>query len=281
MSGSEEAPRPDIPDEEEVAPDEVESSRAPLLDHLIELRGRLIVAALAILGGFLVCFAFAGPLYQVLLIPFEEAAARYDAGNAEGLRLIFTAPLEFFLVKVKLALLGAVIVAFPVVAWQLYAFVAPGLYRNERGALLPFLGAMPVLFLLGAAVVFFIVLPLVMHFALRQQIVEAGVVTVSLLLKVSDYFSLATALIFAFGASFQLPVVLTLLAKAGLVTSRGLRRFWRYAVVVVFVAAMFLTPPDIISQTILALPILVLYELSIWCVKLVERRRDRADREAA
>lgn len=274
-----ETPRPDITDEEE--PDEVEASRAPLLDHLTELRNRLIIVSLVTLAAFAAAFAVAGHLFELLVIPFEQAKARYDPQDVEGLRLIFTAPLEFFLVKVKLALLGAVIVAFPVIAWQAYAFIAPGLYRQERGALLPFLFAMPVLFLIGAALVYYVVLPLIMHFSLRQQILAESV-SISLLPRVEDYFKLVTALIFAFGAAFQLPVVLTLLAKAGLVTSSMLRKFWRYAVVVIFVAAMFLTPPDIISQSILAVPILALYELSIWCVKLVERgKRKRDEAEAS
>ncbi len=272
-----ETPRPDITDADE-DPDEVESSRAPLLDHLTELRNRLILISLVTLAAFAATFAIAGHLFEFLVIPFEEAKARYNPEDVEGLRLIFTAPLEFFLVKVKLALLGAVIVAFPVIAWQAYAFIAPGLYRQERGALLPFLFAMPVLFLIGAALVYFIVLPMIMHFSLRQQILHEGV-AISLLPRVEDYFKLVTSLIFAFGAAFQLPVVLTILAKAGLVTSSMLRKFWRYAVVVIFVVAMFLTPPDIISQTILAVPILGLYELSIWCVKLVERGKRK--REAA
>ncbi|WP_051122799.1 twin-arginine translocase subunit TatC [Euryhalocaulis caribicus] len=273
MSGSQ-TPPPDITDKDD-SPDEVESSRAPLLEHLTELRSRLIFSSLVILAAFIVCFIFAGPIYKLLLVPFQNAAERYNDGQGRELQLVFTAPLEFFLVKVKLALVGAVVVAFPVVAWQLYAFVAPGLYKNERGALLPFLGAMPVLFAIGAAMVFYVVLPLVMNFALRQQIMEEGIVSVSLLPKVSDYFSLVTALLFAFGAAFQLPVVLTLLAKAGFVTSTGLRKFWRYAVVVTFVLSAFVTPPDIISQTVLAIPILLLYEISIWCVKLIERRREK------
>lgn len=272
-----ETPRPDISDEED--PDEVEASRAPLLDHLTELRNRLIIVSLVTLAAFAVAFSVAGHLFEFLVIPFEQAKARYDPQDVEGLRLIFTAPLEFFIVKVKLALLGAVIVAFPVIAWQGYAFIAPGLYRQERGALLPFLFAMPVLFLIGAALVYYIVLPLIMHFSLRQQILAEGV-SISLLPRVEDYFKLVTALIFAFGAAFQLPVVLTLLAKAGLVTSTMLRKFWRYAVVVIFIVAMFLTPPDIISQTVLAIPILALYELSIWSVKLVERGRRKRDAES-
>ena len=139
MSGSQ-TPPPDITDKGD-SPDEVESSRAPPLEHLTELRSRLIFSSLVILAAFIVCFIFAGPIYKLLLVPFQNAAERYNDGQGRELQLVFTAPLEFFLVKVKLALVGAVVVAFPVVAWQLYAFVAPGLYKNERGALLPFLGA--------------------------------------------------------------------------------------------------------------------------------------------
>jgi len=262
------------PDEREDGSDEIEASRAPLMEHLVELRSRLIVIAASTFGAFIICFIFAGPIYQIWLDPFQAAAERYREAGAAELQLIFTAPLEFFFVKMKLALIGALVVAFPVIAWQAYAFIAPGLYRNERGALLPYLFAMPVLFTLGASVVYFGVLPLIMQFALGQQVSGEGDVAVNLLPRVSDYFSLVTSLVFAFGATFQLPVVLTLLAKAGIVTSKGLRKFWRYAVVAVFVVAMFVTPPDIISQTILAVPVLLLYEISIWCVKLIERGRE-------
>jgi sec-independent protein translocase protein TatC len=292
---------------------DIEASRAPLLDHLIELRARLIRCAVALTIGFFVCFAFATQLFDLLLHPFSIAAqllavraqthhagSGFDvAGFFTGARdmflaligvldlpatpgkvtsLIFTAPLEFFFTKVKLAALGAVALCFPVLAWQIYAFVAPGLYRRERRAFLPFLLAAPLLFLAGAALVYFMILPFVLWFSLSQQIVGAGAISVQLLPKVSDYFSLVTTLVLAFGLCFQLPVVLTLLGMAGMVSSRTLMSGWRYAVVGVFAVAAVVTPPDPISQTLLALPIILLYFASVGCVKLIELRRARSER---
>ncbi|MFN3514051.1 MAG: twin-arginine translocase subunit TatC [Phenylobacterium sp.] len=287
----------ELPDDEA----EIESSRAPLLDHLTELRSRLIVCVAALTAGFVLCFVFATQIYNFLLHPFEVAAHMFAAQQSggengpfdllavlvglkdvapeggENLRLVFTAPLEFFFTKMKLAAFGAVVVTFPVLAWQVYGFVAPGLYKRERRAFLPFLVASPSLFLLGAAMVYFVILPFVLWFSLSQQIVGSGSISVELLPKVSDYLTLVTTLLLAFGLCFQLPVVLTLLGMAGIVSSEALRTGRRYAIVGVFVVAAILTPPDPISQTLLALPILLLYEVSIWCVRLIERRRARED----
>lgn len=280
---------------------EIEASRAPLLDHLIELRGRLIVCVVAVVLGFLVCFGFAGRIYELLLHPFQLAGQIFAAqqkGEAHGAfdllfvlvglksvaavtggapNMIFTAPLEFFFTKLKLAGFGAVVVAFPILAWQTYAFVAPGLYKRERRAFLPFLVASPVLFVAGAALVYYVILPFVLWFSLSQQIVGATGVQVQMLPKVSDYLTLVTTLLLAFGLCFQLPVVLTLLGMAGLVNSTMLWKGWRYAVLAVVVVAAVVTPPDPISQLLLAGPIIALYFLSIGCVKVIELRRGARD----
>lgn len=296
---------------------EIEASRAPLLDHLVELRQRLIVCIVAIVAGFLVCFYFAQPLFVFTLRPFNIAsqllairqaanAGHGAAGSALGLvqdaknmflalvgalklpappgkvtSLVFTAPLEFFFTKVKLAGLGAVALSFPVLAWQVYAFVAPGLYKRERRAFLPFLIAAPVLFIAGAALVYYMILPFVLWFSLSQQVVSGAGISVQLLPKVSDYFDLLTTLVLCFGLFFQLPVVLTLLAMAGLVNAGMLWKGWRFAVAGIVIAAAIVTPPDPISMTLLALPIIALYFISIGCVRLIEGRRAREDAEAA
>ena len=279
---------------------EIEASRAPLMDHLIELRGRLVICVVAFVLGFILCFAFSEPLYIFLVKPFAAAAAFHGAVGPGGhvspldlilgtaglkalpvvdgqmVNLIYTAPLEFLFTKMKLAGFGAVVVTFPVLAWQLYRFVAPGLYRNEKGAFLPFLLAAPLLFLLGAALVYFVMLPFVMWFSLSQQITGSGV-SAELLPKVSDYLNLVTALLLAFGLCFQLPVVMSLLGLAGIISSKVMAEGRRYAIVGVVVVAAVVTPPDPISQLMLAIPLVLLYEVSIWCVRLIELRRRQAD----
>jgi sec-independent protein translocase protein TatC len=283
-------------------PDEsdIEASRAPLLDHLVELRKRLIISVAAVLVGFVVCFAFSEQIYIALLHPFEIAAqllAAQKQGHSHGafdlllaligvkevpsvagagLKLVFTAPLEFFFTKLKLAGFGAVMLTFPVLAWQVYAFVAPGLYKRERNAFLPFLIASPILFLLGASLVYFFFTPMVMWFFLSmQQAGGDGQVQISLLPKVSEYLSLIMTLIFSFGLVFQLPVVTSLMARVGLLTSKGLAEKRKWAIVLAFIAAAVLTPPDPISQIGLALPTIILYEVSIWSARMIERSRER------
>ncbi len=246
--------------------EDMDATKAPLMDHLIELRRRLLWAIAAIAAAFVVCFWFAKPIYNLLLWPY-----RWAAGTDAPIELIYTAPQEFFFTEVKLALFGAIFIAFPVIATQLYMFVAPGLYRSERKAFLPFLIASPILFLMGAALVYFVAMPLAMRFFLSMQ--QTGEVQIMLTAKVSEYLSLIMALILGFGICFQMPVLLTLLARVGLVTSDKLKRYRRHAIVVVFIAAAVLTPPDPISQIALALPTLGLYELSIFAVKLAEKQR--------
>ncbi len=254
---------------------DIDDSAAPLIEHLIELRQRLIKALVAVLIVFVIAFIFADQIFQVLVIPYERAA-----GADQQLRLIFTAPQEYFFAQLKIALFTALFVAFPVIAAQLYKFVAPGLYKNERQAFLPFLIATPILFFMGASLVYFVVMPLAMTFFLSMQLTGPDVsTTIELLPKVSEYLGLIMTLIFAFGLVFQMPVVISLLARAGLVTEAGLKTKRKYAVVLTFIAAAVLTPPDPVSQIGLAVPTLLLYELSIYATRLIERKR--AQQEAA
>jgi sec-independent protein translocase protein TatC len=278
---------------------EIEASRAPLLDHLIELRRRLIVCAVALAVGFVICFVLSKEIYLLLLRPFQMAAnllaeehqghrgaldlvfavtgIRQVHASAQALKLVFTAPLEFFFTKMKLAMFGAVVMTFPILAWQLYRFVAPGLYRRERKAFLPFLVASPVLFLMGASLVYFIMLPFVLWFSLSQQI-SSPEIQVQLLPKVSDYLSLVMQLLLAFGLCFQLPVVVALAGMAELIEAKTLASGRRYAFVGIIVVAALVTPPDMVSPFLLAIPIYLLYEASIWCVRLIEARRRREER---
>ena len=250
------------------AHDDIEASRAPLLEHLIELRQRLIKSLIAFVLMFVICYSFAKEIYNILVWPYAMAA-----GDGTPVELIYTAPLEFLFTQIKIAAFGASFCSFPIVATQIYKFVAPGLYNNERAAFRPYLVATPVLFVLGASVVFFFAMPVVMKFSISmQQAAGDNSATIKLLPKVSEYLSLIMTLIFAFGVTFQLPVVLTLLARAGFIDAQFLKDKRRYAIVLVFILAAILTPPDVISQLSLAIPAWGLYELSIFAVMIVERK---------
>jgi sec-independent protein translocase protein TatC len=259
--------------------DESEDKPQPLIDHLVELRSRLIRALGAFFVAFLICFFFARDLFNLLVIPFKWAIqwAHLDVSKAE---FIYTAPQEFFFTQLKVAMFGALILSFPIIASQIYKFVAPGLYKNERSAFLPFLVASPVLFLLGGALVYFFFTPMVMWFFLKMEVTGGtDQVAIQLMPKVSEYLSLIMTLVFSFGLVFQLPVVTSLLVRADLLSSATLAAKRKYAIVFAFIVAAILTPPDPMSQIGLALPTILLYEISIFMARLIEKKRVKVNDE--
>jgi sec-independent protein translocase protein TatC len=251
--------------------DEIDASKAPLMDHLIELRQRLIYALVGVFAGFLVCFYFANDLFLLLVKPYLWAV--YWATGVTDVKMIQTGAPEFFFTQLKLALFGATCLTFPNIALQLYKFIAPGLYNDEKAAFRPYLIATPLLFVAGMLIVYFIITPFMMYFFVKMQ-VTTGPIKVVLEQRVSEYLSLIMTLILGFGICFQLPVALSLLARAGFITGRQLRQFRRYAIVAIAAVAAVLSPPDPFSMIAMMAPTVVLYEASIYIVDRIVKARE-------
>ena len=247
---------------------DIDDTKAPLLDHLIELRGRLLKCVWALFLTGAVCFYFSDKLFAFLVHPLKEAFG--DGGG----RLVYTKLYEAFFVQVKVAIFGAFCLSFPIIANQLWAFVAPGLYAKEKKALLPFLIMTPVLFLMGASLAYYVVMPMAFHFFLQFQ-GNSGGLTVEALPGTDAYLTLVMQFILAFGISFLMPVLLMLLNRAGLVTRAQLIGLRRYMIVAAFILAAVLTPPDVVSQLMLAIPLLLLYEITILAIWFTDRKQAR------
>jgi len=253
-----------------------EAKKMPLLDHLVELRQRLVYAAIALAVAFALCFYFEKYIFNFLAQPLANILLKET-----GRRFIYTGLTEVFFTQVKVAFFGAAVLSFPIFASQIWMFVAPGLYKNERQAFLPFLIASPILFVIGGTFLYYVMMPFAWRFFLSYE-APGGVDTLPVQLKarVSEYITLVMKLMFAFGLSFQLPVLLTLLVRANIISAASLVSKRRYAIVGVFIFAAIVTPPDPVSQVSLAIPMLLLYESSIWAGRWVEKQRAKRDKEA-
>jgi len=251
----------------------IDATKAPLLEHLIELRKRLVISLIAFVACFIVCFIFAKPIYAFLKAPLDHALAGQPAHH-----LIYTQLYETFFTYVKVGMFAGLCLAFPIVASQVWMFIAPGLYKHERRAFLPFLVATPVLFVAGGAFVYYLLLPTAIRFFASYEIAGTkGTLGIELQPKVSEYLDLVTTLIFAFGLCFQMPVLLTLLGRVGILSSGQLRSMRRYAILGIVALAAVVTPPDALSMLSLVLPLIFLYEVSIWLVWFFERKRAQDD----
>ena len=247
--------------------DEIQDKEMSLLEHLMELRRRLIWSAVAFLIAFVVSYHFAARIYDFLAAPLAHALE----ARGQKPQLIYTALYEAFFTYIKVSVFAAAFLSFPVIATQLWLFIAPGLYKREKRAMLPFLAVTPILFFAGGALAYYVIFPTAWKFFLSFQDTASGAsVQIDLMAKVSDYLNLVMKLIFAFGLAFELPVLLTLLGKVGIISSAGLRKYRRYAYVGCFIVAAILTPPDILTQSGLAVPLIILYEISVFSVKMVE-----------
>ena len=258
----------------------IEATRAPLMEHLVELRDRLLWSVGSIAVGFAICFSVWKFILHWLLLPYENAVIAVKGVEAlnSTMSLISTAPLEAFITQIKVAMFGGICLAFPMIAFQLYRFVAPGLYSHEKRAFTPFLVMAPVLFTMGAAMAYFVVMPMVMQFSLRQEFAPTeGGVGVVYQGKISEYVGMITTLILGFGACFQLPVVQVLLGRAGIVDGQTWLDNGRYAIFGIFVVAAIVTPPDVISQFSLAIPLIVLYYIGGFLVKMGDPKEPKTN----